>query len=119
MPRGAMWTFEIQILIGVDYFEVFVDIFCEFFACRPVPLFFGWSVRAGALTGDLWSIIIQNTYMSFSTLLLLLLTANGIAIAIIIGITSIIVVVVVVVVVVIAIHLRRVLDSRDSRYVAA
>jgi uncharacterized membrane protein YhaH (DUF805 family) len=78
-----------------------------------------WS-RFGELTGDLWSIIIQNTYMSFSTLLLLLLTANGIAIAIIIGITSIIiVVVVVVVVVVIAIHLRRVLDSRDSRYVAA
>jgi uncharacterized membrane protein YhaH (DUF805 family) len=75
-----------------------------------------WS-RFGELTGDLWSIIIQNTYMSFSTLLLLLLTANGIAIAIIIGITSIIVVVVVVVV--IAIHLRRVLDSRDSRYVAA
>jgi hypothetical protein len=32
-------------LIGVDYFDVFVDHFCEFFACRPVPLFFGWSVR--------------------------------------------------------------------------
>ena len=71
----------------------------------------------GELTGDLWYIIIQNTYMLLSMLLLLLLTANGIAIAIIIGITSIIVVVVVVVVV--AIHLCRVLDSRDSRYVAA
>ena len=58
--------------------------------------------RFGALTGDLRSIIIQNTYMLFSTLLLLLLTANGIAIAIIIGITSIIIIVVVAVVVVAA-----------------